>query len=84
MSELSPKVYEMIALGVAYSLNCHKCLKIHKQAARKAGVTDDEMRLALNAADTVVQGAGKLTQEFAAELFKGEIKAQACCTDIST
>ena len=37
------KYKEMIALGVALTTQCSYCLELHRQAAVKAGVTQEEM-----------------------------------------
>ena len=79
MSNIDPKIREMVALGVAYSLNCHKCLKIHKQAAIKAGLTPKQMSQSINIAESVVVGASNLTKELVTELFGNAVEEERCC-----
>ena len=39
-----PRKYkELIALGVALTTQCPYCLEIHREQARKAGATDEEL-----------------------------------------
>ncbi|MCU7919408.1 MAG: carboxymuconolactone decarboxylase family protein [Candidatus Thiodiazotropha sp. (ex Dulcina madagascariensis)] len=79
MSEVDLKIREMIALGVAYSLNCHKCLEVHKQAAKAAGLSPDEMNQAISIAESVVDGARNLTKDVAFKLFGKEVEDVRCC-----
>jgi AhpD family alkylhydroperoxidase len=37
------KYKELIALAVAFTTQCRRCIEIHKGNARKAGVTDVEL-----------------------------------------
>ncbi|MEO1066990.1 MAG: carboxymuconolactone decarboxylase family protein [Pseudomonadota bacterium] len=63
---LSAKTKELIALGVALTTQCEYCLKIHTEAARKAGATDAELAevtfvaAALRAGAAVTHGANYL------------------------
>lgn len=66
---ISLKIEEMIDLGVAYALNCNKCMKIHKKAAYDAGVSIDEMSEALSVAEGVVKGARGVTKNEAEKIF---------------
>ena len=53
-----PKKYkELIALGVALTTQCAYCLEIHKNAAREAGVTDEEIAEVIHIAAALRAGA---------------------------
>ncbi len=54
---LEPKTRELIALAVAVSLRCDGCITVHAQAARKLGVTEEEMAEALGVAVSINAGA---------------------------
>jgi AhpD family alkylhydroperoxidase len=55
--QLDPKVHELIALAVAVSLRCDGCITVHAAAARKLGVTEQELAEALGIAVSVNAGA---------------------------
>jgi len=76
---IGPKVEEMIALGVAYALNCHKCMKVHKKFARDAGLSPQEMNEALSVAEGVINGARNLTKEAVEEIFGSKVEDNRCC-----
>lgn len=74
------KTVELIALGVAYALNCQKCMKVHKKAAHNAGVTPIEMLEALSVAAGVITGAKGVTETAATEIFGGMVEdIYSCC-----
>jgi 4-carboxymuconolactone decarboxylase len=55
MSKLDPREREFVALGAAVASNCLPCIEYHTLAARKAGITDGQIREAVKLADTVRQ-----------------------------
>lgn len=75
--QVDKKTEEMIALGVAYGINCIPCMEYHKKKAVKAGLTEEEMRAAINIAEQVKTGAANKTKSAAKELF-GEPKGSDC------
>ncbi len=54
---LDSKTRELIALAVAISLRCDGCITVHTDAARKLGVTREEIAEALGVAISVNAGA---------------------------
>ena len=54
---LDAKTRELIALAVAISLRCDGCIAVHVDAARKLGVTRDEVAEALGVAVSINAGA---------------------------
>ncbi|MGZ8159371.1 MAG: carboxymuconolactone decarboxylase family protein [Methylobacter sp.] len=76
---MDKKIEEMIALGVAYALNCQPCLEFHKRKATELGLTDDEMCWAIQVGENVRNGANAKTREVAKRLFDAEIKSSGCC-----
>lgn len=56
-SRLDGKTRELIALAVAISLRCDGCITTHVEAARKQGVTKEEIAEALGVAISVNAGA---------------------------
>lgn len=80
---MNKKIEEMIALGVAYGINCKPCMEYHKTEAVKAGLTEREMLEAITVAKQVKAGAAKKTEAIAAELF-GKAGEGRCCPAGST
>ncbi len=53
-----PKKYkELMALAVALTTQCAYCLEIHKNAAKEAGVTDEEISEVIHIAAALRAGA---------------------------
>ena len=73
---LSPKVRELIALGVAAQVPCNYCIYYHTVAAKAAGATEEEIREAVHMSSlvrhwsTVLQG-----NQYDLEAFKAETDA---------
>ena len=55
MSDLSPRDRALVGLGAALGSNCIPCVEHHIPTARAAGLSDDEIRAALNIADGIRQ-----------------------------
>ena len=53
------KTRELIAVGAAVTANCVPCLKYHLSEARKSGVPDEEIRLAIDVGRMVRKGAAR-------------------------
>ncbi len=77
---LNEKVKEMIAIGVAYAINCKPCMEIHKKWAIKAGLTQEEMLSAIQVAEGVRSGASNKTKSFVEDLF-GKVEEERCCVE---
>lgn len=67
---LDPKTRELIALAVAISLRCDGCITVHVDAARKLGVTEDEIAEALGVAVSVNAGAAIVYSTRTLDAFK--------------
>ena len=53
MSELDRREREFVALGASLASNCVPCIEYHILAARKAGISDTQIREAVELADSV-------------------------------
>ena len=53
MCELNGRERELVALGAALASNCVPCIEYHVPEARKAGLSDDQIKEALKIADKV-------------------------------
>ena len=55
MDKLSKAEQELVALGAAMGSNCAPCIEYHIPEARKAGLSDQQIREAIGLADKVRQ-----------------------------
>jgi AhpD family alkylhydroperoxidase len=53
MSELTNREHELVALGAAIASNCMPCMEYHIPEARKAGLSDIQIKEAVHIADKV-------------------------------
>jgi 4-carboxymuconolactone decarboxylase len=53
MRELNNRELELVALGAAIASNCVPCVEHHIPEARKAGLSDVQIKEAIQIADTV-------------------------------
>ena len=74
---MDKKTEEMIAIGVAYGINCLGCMEYHKSKGIEVGLTEEQMQAAVRIAEQVKAGAANKTKGFAKILF-GEISEGSC------
>lgn len=74
------KTEELIALGVAYGINCTFCMEFHKKKAVEAGLTLEEINSAILISESVKMGAFNKTKASAKKLF-GAITEERCCPE---
>lgn len=55
MNQLTARERELVALGAALGSNCVPCIEYHIPEARKAGLSDAQIREAVELADSVRQ-----------------------------
>jgi AhpD family alkylhydroperoxidase len=72
---LDAKTRELIALAVAITLRCDGCITIHAEAARKLGVTREELAEALGVAVAINAGAAVVYSTRTLDAFQA---SQAC------
>lgn len=84
MSDLSPRDRALVGLGAALGSNCIPCVEHHIPVARNAGLDDDQIRAALNLADTIRQVPARRVLARATELVSlpasGTMNAVGCST----
>lgn len=66
---LSAKTRELISLAVALTTQCAYCLDVHTRAARKAGMTAEELAEVIAVSAAVRAGATMAHGTFALRLF---------------
>lgn len=60
---------ELIALGASVAANCHPCLQNHFGKALEAGLTEQEIKDAIDVGRTVRKGAANSMDNLVADLF---------------
>jgi AhpD family alkylhydroperoxidase len=78
MEKLTYAERELVALGAAMGSNCVPCIEYHIPEARKAGLTEQQIREAIQLADKVRQvPARKVLAVATALLAEAEVEAPA-------
>lgn len=79
---LDIKTKELIALGASVAANCHPCLQTHINKALQAGLTEQEIKEAIEVGIAVRSGAAKSMDKLIAspdEYRADETKSGKCC-----
>lgn len=76
MPNLSQREREIVAIGAAMGSNCIPCIEYHIPEARKAGLSDEEIREAVALADKVRQVPARKVLEAADRLLKADTASQ--------
>jgi 4-carboxymuconolactone decarboxylase len=71
MTQLTTRERELVALGAALGSNCVPCIEYHIPEARKAGLTDGQIREAIELADKVRQVPAKKVLSTATHILDG-------------
>jgi AhpD family alkylhydroperoxidase len=74
METLTGRDRELVALGAALGSNCVPCIEYHMPEARKAGLTDPEIKEAIQLADKVRQVPARKVLEAALRMLPGSGK----------
>ncbi|MBK9472895.1 MAG: arsenite efflux transporter metallochaperone ArsD [bacterium] len=77
-------VSELVAIGAAIGSNCEPCFKHHYNEARKLGVSNDDMRLAVDVARAVKEAPAKSVLALADRYLAQPLTlatAAPCCGD---
>lgn len=89
MNQLNPRERELVTLGAALASNCIPCIDRHIPLARKLGLTDFQIREAIELADQVRQVPAKNVLAEAARVLDDTLEkreplpAAAQCADLS-
>jgi AhpD family alkylhydroperoxidase len=79
---LDIKTAELIALGASVAANCHPCLQTHINKALQAGLTEQEIKAAIEVGRTVRSGAANSMDRLIAnpsEYLADEPNSSKCC-----
>lgn len=88
-SQFSEQVAELVAIGAAIGCNCEPCFKYHYDQARKLGVSDADIRRAVDMAqmvkDTPARSILNLAERFVGPSTPASAAKQSpCCTPASS
>lgn len=65
------KIKELIAIGVSVGVNCQPCLQYHVTTAKELGISEQEIRQAINVGKTVRKGAAYNMDQYIPTLCDG-------------
>jgi AhpD family alkylhydroperoxidase len=74
---MDEKLKEMIAIGASVTANCVPCIKYHFAKAREVGVTDAEMKAAVQVGKMVRKGVAQKWDEEVSALLSAASGQQA-------
>lgn len=80
---MNEKLKEMIAIGASVTANCIPCIRYHLERAREVGVTEVEIKAAIQVGRMVRKGAAQKWDEEIETLLanpSGQQKAACGCT----
>jgi len=69
VGKLSAKEQELVRIGAAIASNCVQCIEYHIPLARKAGLTDSQIKAAVNIAKLVKKVPADIVLNRALELL---------------
>ena len=69
MNDLTPRERELVALGAAMGSNCVPCIEYHIPESRNVGLTDPEIRAAIEHADKIRQVPARKVLEAALNML---------------
>jgi AhpD family alkylhydroperoxidase len=72
-SLFTAQVAELVAIGAAIAANCEPCFKYHYNAARKLGVSNEDIRRAVDLAQKVKDTPARAMLELAARHLEPEV-----------
>lgn len=73
MSKLTDREKELVRIGAAMGSNCIACIEYHIPQARKAGLSDDQIRMAVNIAKGVKKVPADMVLNAALDCLKSTI-----------
>ena len=76
MSKLTDKEKELVRIGTAMGSNCIACIEYHIPQARKAGLDDDQIRMAINIAKGVKKVPADMVLQAALDMLKNTADAE--------
>ncbi len=79
MNTLTLRDRELVALGAALAANCVPCIEFRVPAARKAGLTDEEIGEAIALADRIRQVLAGKVLDAAHGLLGAQTASAASC-----
>lgn len=78
---MDEKIKEMVAIGASVTANCIPCIRYHFNKAREVGLTDAEIKIAIQVGKSVRKGAAQKWDEEVNGLFTSSLeRAKANCS----
>lgn len=87
---MDERTKELIAIGASIGAHCQPCLTFHVDKARELGISEDDIRAAIDTGHMVEKGAMNAMRKFSAnilaepsttacKLSAGKIASEGCC-----
>lgn len=76
---MNEQTKELIAIGASLAGHCQPCLTYHVAKAKEAGLSEADIRAAMEVGRMVEQGAMSAMREFAVTVFDTPAKATSVC-----
>jgi AhpD family alkylhydroperoxidase len=67
------RIVELIALGASVAVNCQPCLQFHISEVLKVGITEPEIKGAIQVGRTVRKGAAHKLDQFVSNMMEDEM-----------
>ncbi len=66
---MDERAQELIAIGASIGAHCQPCLTYHVEKARELGISDDDIRAAIDVGHMVEKGAMSAMRKFSANII---------------
>lgn len=77
---MDERTKELIAIGASVGAHCQPCLTYHVEKARDMGISEEEIRAAIDTGHMVEKGAMSAMRKFSAEVLAPPPTASYGCT----
>ena len=67
---MDERTKELIAIGASVGAHCQPCLAYHVEKARELGITEEEIRAAIDTGHMVEKGAMSAMRKFSASVLE--------------
>jgi AhpD family alkylhydroperoxidase len=87
---MDERTKELIAIGASVGAHCQPCLTYHVEKARELGITEEDIRAAIDTGHMVEKGAMSAMKKYSASVLEessttacklsaGKIASEGCC-----
>jgi AhpD family alkylhydroperoxidase len=77
---MDERTKELIAIGASVGAHCQPCLTYHVEKARELGITEEDIRAAIDTGHMVEKGAMSAMKKFSASVMETSPPGSSCCS----